>query len=94
MADDRLVHVVDDEDAVRRSLEFALRTAGFSVEKWPDGESFLRGVDPTAPACVLLDVRIGDDPAVQVPVVVAERRLQRSRRRGDVGVVVKVVGDA
>ena len=71
MADDRLVHVVDDEDAVRRSLEFALRTAGFSVEKWPDGESFLRGVDPTAPACVLLDVRMPGMDGLQVQAEMA-----------------------
>ena len=51
MADDRLVHVVDDEDAVRRSLDFALRTAGFEVEKWPDGETFLKGADRSAQAC-------------------------------------------
>ena len=69
MADDRLVHVVDDEDAVRRSLEFALRTAGFSVEKWPDGEAFLKGVDPTAPACVLLDVRM-PCKGLNLPVIV------------------------
>lgn len=58
MPDTKLVHVVDDEDAIRRSLDFLLRTAGFAVEKWPDGESFLKGADRAALACVLLDVRM------------------------------------
>ena len=58
MADSSLVHIVDDEESVRRSLDFLLRTAGFKVEKWPDGESFLKGVDRSQPACVLLDVRM------------------------------------
>lgn len=62
MADEKtgkgLVHVVDDEDAVRRSLDFLLRTAGYSVERWSDGESFLKGADRTLRACVLLDVRM------------------------------------
>ena len=66
MADDRLVHVVDDEDAVRRSLDFALRTAGFEVEKWPDGEAFLKGADRSAQACVLLDVRMPGMDGLQV----------------------------
>ena len=58
MSETKLVHVVDDEDAIRRSLDFLLRTAGFAVERWPDGESFLKGADRSAPACVLLDMRM------------------------------------
>ncbi len=73
MADSRLVHVVDDEDAIRRSLDFALRTAGFGVEKWPDGESFLKGADRTAPACVLLDVRMPGIDGLQVQAEMAAR---------------------
>lgn len=53
-----LVHVVDDEESIRRSLQFLLRTAGYRVEQWRDGEEFLNGVDRAAPACVLLDVRM------------------------------------
>jgi len=75
MSDTKLVHVVDDEDAVRRSLDFALRTAGFGVEKWPDGESFLKGADRSAQACVLLDVRMPGMDGLQVQVEMAERGL-------------------
>jgi two-component system response regulator FixJ len=58
MVEKGLVHIVDDEDAIRRSLDFLLRTAGYRVERWPDGEAFLKGADNSAPACVLLDVRM------------------------------------
>lgn len=51
-----LVHVVDDDDSVRRSLDFLLRTAGYRVQRWSDGAAFLKGVDATQPACVLLDM--------------------------------------
>jgi len=57
-ADLRLVHVIDDEDSVRRSLDFLLRTAGYRVERWPDGPSFLKGADKAVHACVLLDIRM------------------------------------
>lgn len=53
-----LVHVVDDEDSVRRSLDFLLRTAGFSVQRWSDGPAFLKGADKNAHACMLLDIRM------------------------------------
>jgi two-component system response regulator FixJ len=58
MSRNKLVHVVDDDDAVRRSLDFLLRSAGHDVERWEDGVAFLKGVDRSQPACVLLDVRM------------------------------------
>lgn len=58
MTEKALVHVVDDEDAVRRSLDFLLRVAGYRVERWPDGEAFLAGADNSVSACLLLDVRM------------------------------------
>lgn len=73
MTEPRLVHVVDDEDVIRRSLGFLLRTAGFAVAKWADGESFLKGADRTAPACVLLDVRMPGMSGLQVQVEMAAK---------------------
>jgi two-component system response regulator FixJ len=58
MTDKGLVHVVDDEQAVRRSLDFLLRGAGYSVERWEDGQAFLKGADKLTHACVLLDVHM------------------------------------
>src|SRR5690606_18414222 len=75
MGDDRLVHVVDDEESIRRSLDFLLRTAGFEVEKWADGDSFLKGADRTVPACVLLDVRMPGMDGLQVQSEMAARGL-------------------
>lgn len=66
MAEGQLVHVVDDESSVRRSLDFLLCTAGYQVAKWEDGETFLKGADRSAPACVLLDVRMPGMDGLQV----------------------------
>jgi two-component system response regulator FixJ len=73
MAESRLVHVVDDEDSVRRSLDFLLRSAGFRVERWEDGEAFLKGADRAQPACVLLDVRMPGMDGLQVQAEMAAR---------------------
>jgi two-component system, LuxR family, response regulator FixJ len=70
-----LVHVVDDEDAVRRSMDFLLRTAGYQVERWPDGESFLKGAGRAARACVILDLRLPGLSGLQVQERMAQEGL-------------------
>jgi two-component system response regulator FixJ len=58
MAEKRLVHVVDDEDAIRRSVGFLLRTSGIAVSTWESGVAFLRAARSVEPGCILLDVRM------------------------------------
>lgn len=53
-----LVHVVDDDDAIRRSVSFALKTSGFRVLVYESGGELLkRGRDVEA-GCILLDIRM------------------------------------
>jgi two-component system response regulator FixJ len=66
MSERKLVHVVDDEDAIRRSLAFLLRTAGYKVARWENGEDFLMGADKTVPACAVLDIRMPGLDGLQV----------------------------
>lgn len=73
MTQSRLVHVVDDEESIRRSLVFLLQTAGYRVEKWEDGTAFLKHADPAAPGCVLLDVRMPEMDGLQVLDEMAKR---------------------
>lgn len=54
----RLVHVVDDDEAVRRSLDFLLSNAGYEVQRWDRAEAFLKGADKMRHACALLDIRM------------------------------------
>ena len=42
MTDDCVVHIVDDEEAVRRSLAFLLTTTGFAVRMHEFGGGFSR----------------------------------------------------
>src|SRR5688572_2833980 len=95
MAQDRLVHVVDDEDSIRRSLDFLLRSAGFRVEKWEDGEAFLKGGDPSAAACVLLDVRMPGMDGLQVQAEMASRGINLPvvvlTGHGDIGIAVRAM---
>ena len=41
MSNDALVHLIDDDDAVRDSLAFVLDSAGFGARTYPSAEDFL-----------------------------------------------------
>jgi two-component system response regulator FixJ len=58
MADRNLVYVVDDDDAVRDSLEALLLAEGYDVVGFGSAEEFLNGRDKSAKGCCLLDVRM------------------------------------
>ena len=73
MPESKLVHIVDDEDSVRRSLDFLLRAAGYRTARWEDGETFLKAADKAEPACVLLDVRMPGMDGLQVQAEMAGR---------------------
>jgi two-component system response regulator FixJ len=54
----RLVHVIDDDDAVRDSIAFLLEAAGFEVKTYDSGVRFLEEYSDQESGCVLTDVRM------------------------------------
>ncbi len=58
MPNEKLVYIVDDDEAVRRSVAFLLRQEGYRSEGFESGEHFLKAEKTTEKACVLLDVRM------------------------------------
>jgi two-component system response regulator FixJ len=76
MSDLRLVHIVDDEDSVRRAVGFALRTSGFDVRAYPSGVRFLKEARTAAPGCVLLDIRMPDMDGLEVQRELNNRAFQ------------------
>jgi len=53
-----VVHIIDDDEALRSSLVFLLQTVGIAGLHYPDARSFLDEFDPTEPAVVIVDVRM------------------------------------
>lgn len=92
MSETRLVHLVDDEEAVRKSVSFLLRTAGLKVELWESGGAFLKEAKHVAPGCVLLDVRMPEIGGLEVQKLLAERGIGLPvivfTGHGDVGTAV------
>lgn len=53
-----LIHLVDDDEAVRSSLALLIGTVGLRVRTWADPEAFLAGFDTDSVGAVVLDVRM------------------------------------
>jgi two-component system, LuxR family, response regulator FixJ len=58
MTADADVHVIDDDEAVRESIDFLLRAAGLSVRTYDSVTSFLEAVPKIAAGCIITDVRM------------------------------------
>jgi two-component system response regulator FixJ len=58
MAADAVIHVIDDDDAVRDSLAFLLETADFRVKTYESAVQFLERLGDAEPGCVVTDVRM------------------------------------
>jgi two-component system, LuxR family, response regulator FixJ len=58
-SDRGIVHIIDDDDALRESLTFLLRTASIDVQSYSSASAFLDSL-PTAEnlSCVITDVRM------------------------------------
>jgi two-component system response regulator FixJ len=66
MASDPVVHVIDDDDAVRQSLDFLLRTARIETRTYDSARSFLAALPTLDPGCIITDVRMPDISGVDL----------------------------
>jgi FixJ family two-component response regulator len=57
-----ILYVVDDDEAVRKSLTYLLASRGYQVQLFDSGESFLARADVSRAGCVILDLRM--DPGM------------------------------
>ncbi|MET0277969.1 MAG: response regulator FixJ [Pseudorhodoplanes sp.] len=58
MASTEIVHVIDDDDAVRESVAFLLKSADLEVETYESAAAFLDAVAKGVSGCVITDVRM------------------------------------
>ena len=58
MADNPIVHIVDDDAAVRQSLAFLLGSAGLAVRLYDSAVAFLAGLPELKGGCLITDMRM------------------------------------
>jgi FixJ family two-component response regulator len=54
----QIVHIVDDDDAVRSSLRLLMKSIGLQAQISASAPEFLAQFDPEQPGCIVLDVRM------------------------------------
>src|SRR5215216_6197531 len=86
MRSDAVVHVVDDDVAVRQSLSFLLASDGFPVRLHEWASAFLEGVKEAAAGCIVTDVRMPGIDGVEF--------LRRLNARGFALPVIVMTGHA
>ncbi len=53
-----LIHLIDDDEAVRSALALLISTVGLRVQSWADPAAFTGGFDRQAIGAIVLDVRM------------------------------------
>ena len=53
-----LIHLIDDDEAVRGSLALLIGTVGLRVQPWADPQDFIRSFDRQSVGAIVLDVRM------------------------------------
>ena len=55
---DPTVFIVDDDEAIRDSLRWMLKSRGVASQSWESAESFLAAYDEAMHGCLVLDIRM------------------------------------
>ena len=75
MTPDPVVHLVDDDLAVRQSLAFLLTSAGFAVRTYESAARFLDALAAVQPGCVVTDVRMPGLSGLELQRELVDRRI-------------------
>lgn len=95
MANSSDVYIVDDDDAIRRSLAFLLRANGLRSRAFESAEAFLGEARDLATGCVITDVRMPGMDGVELVRRIADDRLPLSciviTGHGDISLAVEAM---
>lgn len=69
------VHVIDDDEALRDSLTFLLRTARLDVLSYPSATAFLEALPEANLSCVITDVRMPGMSGIDLLRRLRERKI-------------------
>jgi two-component system response regulator FixJ len=71
--DERVVHLVDDDAAIRRSVGFMLKTSGHRVQVYECGAEILKESAKLDQGCILLDIRMPGMDGLEVQQALQEK---------------------
>jgi len=74
-----VVHVVDDDDSVRKAVSRLLKAAGYEVKGYASAGEFLMAAPTESPGCIILDVCMPGPSGMEL-----QEALQRQRNRSPI----------
>ena len=91
----RLVHLVDDDAGIRRSVSFMLKTSGHRVETYESGIELLKKGSELDDGCILLDIRMPEMDGLEVQQALQNKGVSLPviimTGHGDVSLAVKAM---
>ena len=90
-----VIHIVDDDESIRRALSALAQSAGHPVLSHPSAEAFLANVPTDSSGCVVADVRMPGMTGLQLQQAMHERGLDlpviMMTGHGDVAMAVQAL---
>ena len=71
-----VVHVVDDDEGVRRTIARIVRDAGYTPREYCSGDAFLAEAQDAEPGCVVLDIRMPGTDGLGVQEQLGDRQAE------------------
>ena len=89
-----MVHIVDDDEAVRDSLKAMLEASGYNAQSWASGVELL-GALPLEPGCIIADLRMPEMDGLTLMGELRERNVKLPviviTAHGDVPIAVRAM---
>ncbi|WP_455201109.1 response regulator transcription factor [Kaarinaea lacus] len=95
MRSDVAVYIVDDDAAVRDSLDLLMQSVGLNATCFASAQAFLESYDTSKPGCLILDVRMPEMSGLELQRVLNEKKIQLPiiiiTGHGDVPIAVRAM---
>lgn len=76
MQTDAIVYIVDDDQAIRDSLKFLMKSVGFESMVYESAESFLNKADLERPGCLIVDIRMQGMSGLELQQLLNDRNIK------------------
>lgn len=97
MPSDPVVYIVDDDAAIRHSLEMLLHSVGHKAKSFASARQFLESFDSSASGCLVLDVRMPEMSGLDLQQMLSDQKIKIPviifTGHGDVPMAVRALKD-
>ena len=95
MSHEPIVHLIDDDEDVRKALAFLLSSVGHAVRVYESADAFLARLGELRAGCIVSDVRMPDMDGLQLQRILREKSVNLPviimTGHADVGLAVQVM---